>query len=475
MSISDLKDGFKRTLGSQHNEARIDSYVVAQFNEKFERVLERTKKLGEPSEIRPADLYVIAYKFLRSEQLDAYEFSCLGAAINIPISERENERIVSSPKLSVLLSLYGQQMSTGDLLIGTWWRLFQAYFNINMGYAQTIPDENKKQLRLFLNESYNKVNQSTTYAPDWLDALHSHKNILTADPCSRYAAGVLEGNRTEVDQMSTRVKIPDQSWFWHRLMLSVVEQATGKEDRAFKDSLPTLLGYINEYKGYRDLALQKILKRYQQCNNSERHEELCRYVIKREVWGSPEFKNSNASSKWHKVDDVIFRMVLSWVNKEKLRLFFEKLTERYETDKSRFKFWSRYEKQICDEGLVILVIGKDTVTKARSDKELKKVIGEKGTFAHLYDAVPALDAIIMQIRDKVIVEFTVTGNAGYVYSENTLPFSLSALRYSGSTGKKGLKAGLYQRPQPPRIMHNQGWEDRTRGILMQEGIFPDKR
>lgn len=281
---------------------------------------------------------------------------------------------------------------------------------------------------------------------------------------------MLNGDRSEVAKMSARVKIPSQSWFWHRLMLSVASAAKPKGDLDFKAIIPNLLTYIDEFSGYRDSALKEILARYHQCKNLERHDELCRYVIKGSVWGSPEFKNSNPDSKWHQVDDALFRMVLSWVNKEKLRLFFEKLTERYETDKSRFKFWSQYERQICDEGLVILVIGKRTLMLAKRDAELKKVIGEDGTFAYLDSAPQDLDAIIMQVQDKVIVDFTMNGNAGYVYSLSNLPFSLNAKRHDVGTGSSGLKAGFKQNPQPPRIMHNSGWEAHTKDILKQEGI-----
>lgn len=474
MSLEALKNSFGHSLGLVVESASIDPNKVASINKSLQAMVERTKGCSEPVGVPLTDLYDIALRFLRSERLDEYELSCLGASINMPIKEKGGERIVSSPQLSELLSLYRLRINSGDLLIGAWWRLFQAYFNITIDEAKSIPDENKSQLCQFLEATYNKVNQSDTYVPDWLEVLHLHKNILTSNPCSRYAASVLEGDRSEVSEMSAKVKIPDQSWFWHRLMLSVVHEAKSKKDEEFKAIIPSLLTYIDKYNGYRDLALREILKRYYNCSNRERHDELCRYVIRKRIWGSPEFRSSNSGSKWHQVDDSLFRMVLSWVNKEKLRLFFEKLTERCETDKSRFKFWSQYEKQICDEGLVVLVIGKRTVALAKHDNDLKKVIGEDGTFAYLDSSVQELDAIIMQIRDKVIVDFTMTGNAGYVYSSSNLPFSLSAKRHGGGTGPKELKAGYNRSPQPPRIMHNSGWEARTKDILMQAGIFPDR-
>jgi hypothetical protein len=106
--------------------------------------------------------------------------------------------------------------------------------------------------------------------------------------------------------------------------------------------------------------------------------------------------------------------------------------------------------------------------------ELKKVIGEEGTFAYLDPAPQELDAIIMQIRDKVIVDFTVTGNAGYIYSIDKLPFSLGARKYGGGTGFKELKAGYYHRPQPPRITRGVGWQQKAKNILAHQGIFQDR-
>lgn len=473
MSIATLKDDFEKTLSSVMRLAKVDSIQVDNTNKKLQEMVQLTKKLGEPAEVNPTDLYLIALSFISSKYISSYEYSCLGAAINMPIREFGNKRILDTDKLQELLLIYRHQLQSDDFLIGTWWRLFQAYFNAKVEDVKRIPKENRKLLCVFFSETYRQLSQSGSYKPAWLDALHEHRNLLTLDPCSRYAVAFVAGDRSEVDDMSSKVNIPKQSWFWHHLILSVVMKSCESKDNNFKANIPMLLNYVNDYSGYKDIAIREILKRYQRCSTTERHDELCRYVIKRDVWGSPEFKRSNASSKWHKVDEVVFKMVLSWVNKEKLRLFFEKLTERYETDKSRFKFWSKYERQICDEGLVILVIGRDTIRRAKSDLELKKVIGEKGTFACLESAPAELDAIIMQIRDTVIVEFTMTGHAGYIYSANKLPFSLGSLRYDGDTTKRGLKAGLYQRPPSPRIMHSQGWEEGTRSTLMNEGIFPD--
>lgn len=476
MSLEKLREQLNKSLAETQEKSSIDRKTVKRVNDSLNQMLEKTKELGEPAIISPTDLYNLAFSFLTLKPLTEYEIGCLAAAINLPIKEVENKRIVETDYLVRLLEIYQRQLTENDLLIGTWWRLFQSYFNIEMEVSKTIPTENKKRLSQFLSETYNQINQSDTYVPDWLATLHEHKNILTADPCSRYANKVLNGDRSEVSEMSAKVKIPDQSWFWHRLMRSVIDAACAdnRSDKSFKKSIPQLLDYIENYNGYRDLAIQAILKKYYKCQNRERHDQLCRYVIKRTVWGSPEFKGSNLASKWHRLDEPLYRMVLSWVNKEKLRLFFEKLTERYETDKSRFEFWSKYEKQICDEGMVILVIGRRTRVLARGDAELKKVIGEDGTFAYLDPAPQELDAIIMQIRDKVIVDFTVTGNAGYIYSIDKLPFSLSARKYGGGTGSKELKAGYYHRPQPPRITRGVGWQQKAKNILAHQGIFPDR-
>ena len=476
MHIEELETVLISKLGETQAYSRLDSQMVKGVNERLNKVLEKTKELGKPAKIPPTDLYKLTLRFFIQESLTEYEIGCLAAAINIPVKEERNRRIVETEHLTRLLDIYRRQLKENDLLIGTWWRLFQSYFNIEMDVSSTIPDNHKKQLSQFLSETYNKVNQSDTYAPDWLVTLHEHSNILTADPCSRYANKVLNGDMSEVSEMSSKVNIPDQSWFWHRLMKNVIDAACNdnRSDKSFKKSIPTLLDYIEKYNGYRDLAIKAILERYYKCQNRERHDQLCRYIIKGAIWGSPEFKQSNLASRWHKIDEPLYRMVLSWVNKEKLRLFFEKLTERYETDKSRFEFWSKYERQICDEGMVILVIGRETKLRARRDADLKKVIGESGTFAYLDSAPQELDAIIMQIRDKVIVDFTVTNNAGYIYSIDNLPFSLSARRYSGGTGANELKAGFNRRPPSPRITRGNDWQQKAKRILIQEGIFPDR-
>jgi hypothetical protein len=76
----------------------------------------------------------------------------------------------------------------------------------------------------------------------------------------------------------------------------------------------------------------------------------------------------------------------------------------------------------------------------------------------------------MQIGEYVIVEFSVTGNAAYVYSSESLKFDRNAKGYEGNTND--LKYGFNGGAQA-RIVHQAPWERDAAATLRHLGIYPD--
>ncbi|MFP3564090.1 EH signature domain-containing protein, partial [Paraburkholderia sp. SIMBA_030] len=174
------------------------------------------------------------------------------------------------------------------------------------------------------------------------------------------------------------------------------------------------------------------------------------------------------ATAWNRVPDAVWRMVLQWVNEGNLRDFFDVLAARNSADEGRLAFWSRYMRQIS---WTRLIFSNETVSLARSNREIRELIArEAGAYATLYGN-KNIDAFIMQIGEYIIVEFSTTGNAAYVYDSATLRFDKYSPTYHG--GSEDLRYG-FRTGARCRIIHNAGWQSSAAHELARLGIRPDE-
>lgn len=418
--------------------------------------------------------YAAALKFLRGDELSVAEKDWIAAALNQPIKEQGGKCVLESDKFKSLIDHYQKQIDEQEIWRLAWYWLLLSYFSTELPtVAQDTgkKEQNRELLRVFLASSYKLFSepaQKNNILPRWAKALANHPNLLSKKPCSFYAQDFLEGNTTVLDQVKADIVIPSQSWFWHELTLALVEQAIqNKDDDVFKGSIKKLIEYLKLYSGFKDQAINLILKRYYRCKDSSALDILRDYVISPNVWKNPKLKASGIATKWNHVDDKVWRMVLAWVTKEHLRLFFEVLSGRHGAQKDRFQFWSQYINQIT---YTKLVFGSTTQMQRSRNKEIAKLFHDEQDIYAVLDSNNAdLDAFIMQIGSYIFVEFSMNGNAAFIYNNSDLPFKMTAKKLNDKTYSDGLKCA-----QSNKIIHSSDWQFHTKNKLINMGIYPDK-
>lgn len=464
-AIHDLQQRLKQTLHNFEisNQQMGNAKAIIKSVEEVKKVFEGNASASAPQE----RAYAAALSFLRGKELKEEEYDFITAAINTPIKEQNGKRVIDSENLPKLLNYYYDEITKDNMWRLSWYWLFLSYFSIDIENASNqLLKNNINRLREFLHKTHTRITQNQEFLPEWAKVLNQHKNILSEKPCDRYAESYLHGNQNEINKIEESFKISKRSWLWHQLTLSVVRHAISlKQDFTFKSQIPSLIEFLEKYHGYRDEAIKLILERYYQCTDKNANAILRDYIIRPDVWKNPKLRNTGIASKWHHVDENVWRMVFGWVTREHLRMFFEIISGRHGAMKDRFSFWSQYIEQIT---FTKLVFGSTTQIQRRKNPEIKKLFEEEdGVYSLLSSSNRDLDAFIIQINNYVFVEFSMNGNAAFIYEHRNMPFSLNDRRMNDSTFN-GLKSA-----QQDKIIHNGDWQFSTKSRLMRLGIFPD--
>lgn len=429
----------------------------------------------------PQDAYQAALALLSGEKLDDWTTDLVAAAVSIPISELRGLTVLESEYCDDLFRKYENDAYAGDLWRLTWYSLFNSYLTYDL--ARTTSDvglASFTKLRRLLNRTWPSVDkQSGQLAiPDWVRILREEGQLLSDSPVEKYAQDFLAGNTEHIKVLAENLGIPANSWFWQELILGAVRHATQGNDEEFRGQILMLIELVKSAPVYRDKAIAEILNRFYKCSSRAVHPELRDFVIHGSVWKNPKLKAAGIATAWNQVPEVVWRMVMGWVNERNLKDFFDILAARRNADHGRLKFWSRYMNQIS---WTRLVFGSETIWQKEHNAGIKTLLeSEEGTYAILkgqpggYHPLPDkdLDAFLMQIGDYVFVEFSKSGNGAYYYHLSDTKLDLNARSYGGSTAD--LKSGYYPN-RTPHIRHIAGWEDTTELKLRQLGIYPDRK
>ncbi|QYD69027.1 hypothetical protein KZJ38_01095 [Paraburkholderia edwinii] len=425
----------------------------------------------EYASARPSahDAYASALAFLRGQELDESQRDTLASALNQPVAERRGTRPIGSDRLAALLGYYQDEAAAGTLWRLTWFGLLVSYFSYDPLSAQENEHNGWLSLRQLLVTTWPYIDNASGKAtvPEWLAALRRHPALISETAADEFADRYIAGDRTTLDLIVESVGIPESSWFWHALVLSAVKSSVSYADERFVAQIPRLIALIKSRPVFRDEALETLLERYCRIPGHPVHHELRDYVVGKDVWRNPKLKAAGIATAWNRVPDTVWRMVLQWVNEGNLRDFFDVLAARNSADEGRLAFWSRYMQQIS---WTRLIFSSETVLLARSNREIRELIArEVGAYATLYGN-KNIDAFIMQIGEYIIVEFSTTGNAAYVYDSATLQFDRYSPTYHGGTEdlRYGFRAGARC-----RIIHNAGWQSSAAYELGRLGIRPD--
>lgn len=466
-AINDLRQHLQQKLGS------LDiSHLGIDGSSAMQKAVEEIKKVfnGYASASAPAErAYNAARKYLLRQNLRADEYDFMTAALHVPVRDINQQRVIDSENFTGLLQYYERRFSESSMGRLSWYWLFLSYFSIDIDNANNeISQKNIENLRRFLHNTHTRFTESQDFLPEWAKLLREHTNILSDKPCDRYAEAYLRENYNEINAIIRGFSIPNTSWFWHQLTLSIVRYVTGlKNDADFKQQIPSLINFLEKHKGYRDEAIKLILERFYQCADKSPHNQLRDYLIRPDVWRNPKLRNTGIASKWRHVDENVWRMVFNWVNHEHLRLFFEIISGRHGARKDRFEFWSQYIEQIT---FTKLVFGATTQRQKQLNPEIRKLfVEEEGVYAALTSNNEDLDAFIIQIENYIFVEFSMNGNAAFIYKINEMQFNLNDRKMNDKAYGNGLKAA-----QQDKIIHNHNWQVAARSRLMKLGIYPDR-
>lgn len=461
-----------RDLGTALSGMRISSVelglplLVEQQTKEAERTFQGYAKATHNKE----DAYAAARAFLRGVVLDGWQQDLIASAIAEPISEHDGETVLGHRRFANLLGAYEAEAGQGELWSLTWHGLLFSYFSFDPSSgAADAARKGWNELRAFLERTWPLVDRQAGYAfvPDWVGVLREESALLTTQPAEKYAGDYLRGDTAATDRLAADLGIPPSSWFWHSLVLGAVKKSVDADDAEFRRVVPQLIKLVKSKPGFRDEAIEHILVRYHACAGAPQDERLRDFVCQPTVWRNPKLKAAGIATAWNRVPEPVWRMVLSWVNEGNLKDFFDILAARNKADEGRLAFWSKYLKQIS---WTRLVFGSDTMMLKRTNPVIRDLIArEEGAYAELTEK-PEVDAFMMQVGAYLIIEFSKKPNACYVYKSDELPFEPYAKRYEGGT--EDLAAGFRQHCAA-RVVHREGWQDRTAEELRKLGIRPD--
>jgi EH_Signature domain len=342
--------------------------------------------------------------------------------------------------------------------------LRRCYRGLLSGYFRYDPDgptssavgkNNWSRLRNYLHERVEETSCSEI-EPDWVGAIVRHKNLLTHDPCARYALSLLSGDAREFEEAKRGLDIPDASWLVIRLIFAQVDAAVSGNDSVFLGYLSRLLALLEEHRLVLDSELAKVLERYRKCEGSPSSTLLREFAVAN--WGIPWLSSNNA--KWGRVSEGVQRMVADWLKLELLQQFFGLLAEDGANDKRRLRFWERYIGSIDD---IYFALGSHASgNRSRDFVELRKKM--RGRVLDLRaGGVPRNNAFIMRMGDHVAVEFGVRGNACFIFEHRHLPFDLNRSAVAGD------RTELKHDRHVDRLLHIDGnagrWEQQFEGKL----------
>ncbi len=416
------------------------------------------------------DAYAAVLAFLRGQPLTDRQTDLIAGSLCEPVKEQQGATAVGHKTFKGLLNTYRKQAGEGELWRLTWYGLVCSYFSFDPSKAAAAEKAGWAELQRFLEETWPLIDRESGRGPipEWVGALRRDPGLLTLRATDRYASDYLAGDETGVRRVEEELGVPEGSWFWHALVLGAVKRSTTLRDEPFKASIPRLLELVTARPAYRDDALELILERYHGCKEPSLHPELRDYVIRKDVWKNPKLRDAGIATAWNRVSEDVWRMVLQWVNEANLRDFFEILAARRNSDEGRLAFWSKYLDQIS---WTRLIFSAQTKALAKSNAAIRSLIArEEGSYATISTNTD-VDGFMMVIGSYLIVEFSQTPNAAYIYKADELPFQPYAPTYSATTqdlkfGFRGEKAG--------RIIHKPGWEFGADIDLRALGIQPDK-
>ena len=323
--------------------------------------------------------------------------------------------------------------------------LLNAYFEYDFGAAKPDGRMQWELLRAYLQKKLPRIS-AEGMQPTWVDLLADNEQLLGDDPGGHYGAVVLRGASEQFDHVRETFAIGDETWLIRQVVLGQIVAATRMADDAFRGSIAKLLSLLVKHQLVVDAGLRCLLDRYQSCRSPAENVALRDVAIAQ--WSNPWLDANTA--KWSLVRPDTKAMVAGWLKLDLIRKFFSLLAADGVNDARRVKFWERYHESIHD---MYFALGRDAYSSKGAD-HVRIRSQMKGRLIELESLSPSNNAFIMCIKDYVMVEFGVKGNACYIFNRNNLPFDLKCSEISDN--QYGLKDQRFRE----RLIHNDKGSER---------------
>lgn len=430
--------------------------------------LQRHAKAGTSASV-PEDLQQQAVRrFWESQQLDSLKEARL-VSFGLCVPSRPSGPCIMEDRQrfqAVLDNRTGVDQWVAD---PRWYRrcyqgLVRSYFTYDpqSEKAPAVGRQNWGDLRDYLNERTRSIVDEKAN-PDWVTTAVGHRQVFTEEPCSPYAAAVLNGDTGTVDYLCEQLGVIKASWFLRELVLAQIREATKLGHERFKERIPMLITLLEGNRVLRDRGLILMLDKYASVAQPAIDESLRNAAV--EWWGNPWLPSNEM--RWGGVVPKAREMVSEWLKREFIEAFFTKLAEDGVGDRRRANFWLRYAKSMCN---IQFALGARALYSTDRDfVALRQKM--KGLYTELKTTDSSNNAFVMTMGSLVAVEFGGMGNAFYGYDERkVLPFDMSKPVGTAKNARNSLKHSqrmLWMQHQDGIKGWNK-WEEMFEATLKQE-------
>jgi hypothetical protein len=212
-------------------------------------------------------------------------------------------------------------------------------------------------------------------------------------------------------------------------------------------------------------AFSKAMATFIQSHTARRSEAFRKvvldYVLRQKKLGDPRLREY--ALNWRLMPAEAAQVVLSWLAKESITFFFNSILPDNSENRRRKDFWLKYHRGIKDFQVAVSEVDRWKIESSRDGQE-------RIAYSRIEDA--ATSAFLMEFegygKKYIVVEFSETGNAAYIFERTAFEKRGVSLRSLKFQLKNHLKFD-----KTHRITHVAQWEPRAAEQLVREfGIRP---
>jgi hypothetical protein len=367
------------------------------------------------------------------------------------------EKTAVRPEFVGALTRHPEKLTRSRCLYG----LVNSYFS----EWRTMPEPSR--LESLLLSTFTALSGKNPVARKWLETPQ-----LFSESAASFLAEEISASQTAVDDVLRSNNINAVTKLAGAVRLSVVQtaceylrrQESSRSDEWVLSFLQWMtekvLSDVTPPDVFRSAISSLILSESAKRSEAFQH-ALRSYIQNHKRLGDPRIRE--CSPNWSSMPTEAAQRYLSWLARDSIIFFFNTILPNNSENCRRKDFWLRYHDRIKDFQVAV------------SDADLWKLKASgKSSERLLYSQVihPTTSAFLMQFEgyggSYVVVEFSETGNAAYIFRMA----DFEAKRLSLRSPKFQLSAHL-KFDTKHRILHTHGWEARAAHKLAYEfGIHP---